>query len=86
MRQGTVLAMTDTNTQIRADIRGELARNRRTQADLAKQIGRSAKWVNRRMTGSAPITLADLDLIASGLNVMAGGVVELRVTLDRPTS
>jgi transcriptional regulator with XRE-family HTH domain len=50
-------------------LRVEMARADVTIGELAQRLGESPVWVARRMRGRVPITLADLDRIATALGV-----------------
>jgi transcriptional regulator with XRE-family HTH domain len=54
---------------VAAEIRAELARQRRTQSALADRLGVSHAWVSRRLSGEVPLTIADVAQIAAGLGV-----------------
>lgn len=57
-----------TETAIR-EIRAEMARQRITQAQLAHRLGWSAFQVSRRLRGQTPLSLRDLEAIATALAV-----------------
>lgn len=46
-----------------------MARRRLNQTDLAGLLGQGQPWVSRRMSGSTPITVDDLEAIAEALRV-----------------
>lgn len=51
------------------EVRAELARQRRTQADLAEALGLSAATVSKRLDGSSPFDLVELAAAANWLGV-----------------
>jgi transcriptional regulator with XRE-family HTH domain len=52
-----------------AEIRAELARRRLSQRDFAVAVGQNQQWVSRRLSGSVPLTVDDVALIAKTLDV-----------------
>jgi transcriptional regulator with XRE-family HTH domain len=62
------------------EIRVALARQRRSGAWLARQLGVSRSWVSYRLTGQQPIDLIDLERIADALGV---GAPDLMPSSDR---
>ena len=59
------------NERARREIRAELARQQRSQASLARQLGWSRMYLSNRMSGAVAIDLGDLEAIAWGLGVPA---------------
>jgi transcriptional regulator with XRE-family HTH domain len=59
------------NERARREIRAELARQQRSQASLARQLGWSRMYLSNRLTGAVAITLGDLEAIAWALGVPA---------------
>ncbi|WP_336791812.1 helix-turn-helix transcriptional regulator [Gordonia malaquae] len=60
-------------------VRAEMARRRKTQADLAPVLGVTRQAVSRRLTGDVPLTVDELAAIADFLDVpvtqlLGGGV------------
>lgn len=55
--------------RIAAEVRAELARQQRTQSELAKALHLSQQAISRRMTGLIPFDVAQLHEIASFLGV-----------------
>jgi transcriptional regulator with XRE-family HTH domain len=51
------------------EIRVELTRQRRTGADLARELGVSTSWVHYRLSGRQEIGLTDLERIAGALDI-----------------
>ena len=58
-----------TNDSVAESLRVALARRRIPQSSLAASAGMSTTYLNRRMTGSATISVADLARIAAALDV-----------------
>jgi len=53
------------------EIRAQLARSRRTQAELADHLGLSNAAVSRRLSGFTPIDVNEIEAIADFLGVPA---------------
>lgn len=56
------------------EIRVRMTRRRLSQTELANLLGERQWWVSRRVNGTTPITLDDLERIARALSV---AVIEL---------
>ena len=54
---------------VAGEIRAELARQRRPQAELAELLGVSKPWLSRRLSGETPLAIADVAVIAEALGV-----------------
>ena len=52
-----------------ANIRAEMARQKISGRKLAETMGESVMWVQRRTSGTGPITLDDLAKFATALGV-----------------
>lgn len=52
-----------------AEIRAEMARQRKTQAELASTLGRSQNYVSMLLRGDTDMSLEDLFTIAAWLGV-----------------
>jgi transcriptional regulator with XRE-family HTH domain len=61
--------MTALNATAVTEIRGELARRRMTQRELAAATGLGDIALNRRLRGHVPLTLPDVEAIAAALGV-----------------
>lgn len=57
---------------VAGEIRAELGRQRRTQAELADQLGVSRPWLSRRLSGETPLAVGDVAAIADALGVSLG--------------
>lgn len=55
--------------RVAAEVRAYLARQRKTQGDLAVALGISQQSVSRRMTGAQPFDVDELHRIAAWLGV-----------------
>ncbi len=55
--------------QVAAEIRAELARQRRSGSWLARQLGQSQSSFSRRLVGDLPLDLSELERIAAVLDV-----------------
>jgi transcriptional regulator with XRE-family HTH domain len=54
---------------VAGEIRAELARQRKSQAELAGQLGVSRPWLSRRLSGETPLSIGDVVVIAGTLGV-----------------
>lgn len=54
---------------VAAEVRAELARQRRPQRDLAEAIGLSQQAASRRLCGEVPFDIAELAKVAALLGV-----------------
>jgi transcriptional regulator with XRE-family HTH domain len=54
---------------VAANVRAELARRRMTARRLAVDIGVTPEWLSRRMRADVPLSVDDLDRIASALDL-----------------
>ena len=63
--------------RIAANVRAELARKGITQTDLALRLKKSQPFVSRRLSGSVPFNVADLDSIATVLDISIASLVEV---------
>jgi transcriptional regulator with XRE-family HTH domain len=59
-----------------AEIRGELARRRMTQVELAAASGLGEVPLNRRLRGHVPLSLPDVDAIAAALGVPPSALLD----------
>ena len=59
----------DATGRLLGEIRAEVARQRRTQVEIAELIGVTQVYVSRRLTGQVPLEVADLVDIARILGV-----------------
>lgn len=55
--------------RVAANVRGELARQRRTQIDLGQALGRSQPYVSRRLNGRVAFDVDELSRVADFLGV-----------------
>lgn len=60
---------TELPDRVAGTIRAELARRSMTQTALAAAIGKDKMYVSRRLSGSTPVDIADLELIAQALGL-----------------
>lgn len=51
------------------EVRAEMARQQLTIADMSERCGLSVPQLNRRLTGTVELTMADALLISDGLGV-----------------
>lgn len=66
--------MTQTATlsqAVLAEIRAEMGRQQKSGRAVAEAMGVTHIYLSRRLTGKVPLTLADLDRIATALSVPA---------------
>lgn len=59
----------DIARQVGANVRAELARHQKTQADLAQRLGISAQTAGWRVSGDKPFTAVEVAIVARWLNV-----------------
>lgn len=52
------------NEWVRANVRELMAVRRWTQSDLAERLGVSQPWLSKRLTGTTPFQIEDLDALA----------------------
>lgn len=52
-----------------AEVRAEMGRQRITGAALAKSLGVSDMYLSRRLTGTVPFDLAEIERVAAALGV-----------------
>jgi len=57
------------NDQIRANVRELMDLRRWTQADLAERLGRSQPWLSKRLTGTTPFQIEDLDTFSAAFGL-----------------
>lgn len=55
--------------RVAAEVRAEMARQRRTQGDIAAALGWSQQFLSRRLTGDQPFALDEIEALASELGV-----------------
>lgn len=55
--------------RVAANVRAEMARQRKTQSALATALGRSQMFLSRRLGGQTPFDLDELDRIAAILDI-----------------
>lgn len=60
---------TPTTQRIAANVRAEMARRQITQSAMSKETGLSQTAISRRLVGSIPFTVNELDRIADILTV-----------------
>lgn len=59
----------DLDTRIREELRVQMARQRLSQQQVARQLGRDQTWLSRRLNGVTPLTITDAESIASILGI-----------------
>jgi len=65
--------MRETPTElIAANVRGEVAKKRIRQAEIAERLGLNQQQVSRRLNGQVPISAAELRELAAMLEVPSG--------------
>lgn len=55
--------------RVAANVRAELGRHRKSQADLAQALGRSQPYVSRRLVGRVAFGVDEVEQIAGWLGV-----------------
>jgi transcriptional regulator with XRE-family HTH domain len=58
--------------RVAANVRAELGRHSRSQADLGQALGRSQPYVSRRLSGKVAFGVDEVEQIASWLGVPVG--------------
>lgn len=61
---------------VRGQIKAELARRDLTNTQLAARLGVSDMWVSRRLAGTVPIAVAELEQIADAIGIPVGVFLE----------
>lgn len=54
---------------VAGEVRAEMGRQSKNQSQLARELGVTQAYVNRRLLGQVPITVDDLERIAAVLGV-----------------
>lgn len=54
---------------IRANLRGEMARRRKSKADIADALGCSPQYLGRKLDGDGELTVTDLERFAKAFNL-----------------
>ena len=54
---------------VASEVRGEMARQRKTQQELATTLGVNAHTAGRRIRGEVPFDVVELEVIAAWLDV-----------------
>lgn len=54
---------------IRANLRGEMARRRKSRKDVAEALGCSPQYLGRKLDGDGELTVTDLDRFAKMFNL-----------------
>jgi transcriptional regulator with XRE-family HTH domain len=57
------------NEQLRVNLRELMEWRRMTQADLAEMLSVSQPWVSKRMSGTTPFQMSDVDMLAHAFGV-----------------
>ena len=71
--------MQQTNADlVAAEVRAEMARQRRTQAELAEHLNVSQAAVSRRLVGLVPFDVSELDEVAAFLGVPLADLLPTR--------
>lgn len=66
---------TPTATHVAAEVRAEMARQRKTGMDLAELLGCSQSSAARRMSGETPLSLNEVYAVARWLGVSVSALV-----------
>lgn len=67
--------MTTASQRVAANVRAELGRHRRSQADLGQALGRSQPYVSRRLNGQVAFGVDEVERIADWLRVPVGSLL-----------
>lgn len=69
LEDGTIARPEAYAARVAANIRAAMATQKVSATALAGQLGCSARWLQRRVSGEAELTLNDVEWIAAGLDV-----------------
>jgi transcriptional regulator with XRE-family HTH domain len=61
--------------RVAAEVRAEMARQRRTQAELAAAVGLSPQSIGRRLSGEHPFDVEELERAAAWLDVSVSSLL-----------
>lgn len=75
-----------TATQIADEVRAEMARQRKTAADLAGVIGVTQHTAGRRLSGAIPFDVVELARVAAWLGVGTADLIARAVPAQRVAS
>lgn len=67
---------TTLDERVAGEVRAELARQRRTQQWLSDQTGIGRPSLNKRLNGTRPFTVAELNKVAQALGVQVVTLLE----------
>lgn len=57
------------NDRLRRNVKALMDWRRMTQAQLAERLGQSQPWLSKRLTGTTPFQIEDLDLLANAFSL-----------------
>lgn len=66
------------NEFVASEIRAEMARQRRSQQELARALGWTQPFISRRLTGSVALSTDEIERIAEVLSVPVDQLVTAR--------
>ena len=69
--------MESLSTQVAANVRAEMARQRKRQADLGEVLGLTQGAVSKRMSGTVALDVDELGKIADFLGIPATTLIEV---------
>lgn len=66
---------TPTSERIASNVRAEMARRRITQTEIAKKAGIPQSGLSRRLVGSTPFTVNEIERIAEVLDIQVNELI-----------
>lgn len=77
LEDGTFGRPTAPNDRVAANIRAAMAIQKVSSSSIAERIGADPRWVQRRVAGTAELTVNDVEWIALALDVPAASLLTL---------
>jgi len=74
------------NEAVAGEIRAALARRRWPAGELARRLGENEMWLSRRLRGSQPMTLSDIERIADTLAMSPSELIASAVRMAAQTT
>ncbi|MDI9889928.1 helix-turn-helix domain-containing protein [Microbacterium sp. IEGM 1404] len=71
-----VQAATETAERLAAEVRAEMARQRRTAKEMAEVVGITAHTAGRRLSGAVPFNVVELGEVARWLGIRVDVLME----------
>jgi len=74
------------NEAVTGEIRAHLGRRRWKASELARKLGENEMWLSRRLRGSQPMTLSDIERICAALQVSPADLIASAVRMASQTT